>query len=317
MKTKILICGGTGFIGRNLVEFFAKKKNFRVFATYNIKKKINIPKVKWIKTDLRNPKAVERTVKGMKVLIQAAATTSGAKDIIEKPQIHVTDNAIMNSYILKYSHEHNLKHVIFFSCTVMYPNTKRKLNENQLILGEKINKKYFGVAQTKIYIENLCKFYSNIGKTKFTCIRHSNVYGPHDKFDPKKSHFFGANISRVVNTQEKFIEIWGNGNEKRDLIHVNDLKNFVSLVIKKQKKQFRIYNCSYGIVNKVKDVIKKIIYHSKKKIKIKFDISKPSIQTNILVDSALAHKELGWKPKISLNKGIISSIKWYKKNYLN
>jgi nucleoside-diphosphate-sugar epimerase len=50
---------------------------------------------------------------------------------------------------------------------------------------------------------------------------------------------------------------------------------------------------------------------------MKFDISKPSIQTNILVDSALAHKELGWKPKISLNKGIINSIKWYKKNYLN
>jgi len=45
MKTKILICGGTGFIGRNLVEFFAKKKKFKVFATYNIKKKLIFQKL--------------------------------------------------------------------------------------------------------------------------------------------------------------------------------------------------------------------------------------------------------------------------------
>ena len=46
--------------------------------------------------------------------------------------------------------------------------------------------KYFGVGWTKIYIEKLCEFYSNISNTKFTIIRHSNIYGPYDKFDLEK-----------------------------------------------------------------------------------------------------------------------------------
>jgi len=64
-------------------------------------------------------------------------------------------------------------------------------------------------------------------------------------------------------------------------------------------------------------IILKIIKKSKKKLKIYYDISKPNINIDILISSKKAKKQIGWKPKISLDKGISKTISWYKKNILN
>jgi nucleoside-diphosphate-sugar epimerase len=153
-----------------------------------------------------------------------------------------------------------------------------------------------------------------IGKTKYTCIRHSNIYGPNDKFELEKSHFFAANIVKILENKNNKILIWGDGKEKRDLLYIDDLLNFVNLVISKQKNNFEIFNCGWSTSYKIIDVIKKIIKVSKRKIIISFDKSKPSIKTNILVSALKAKKLLGWYPKISLNNGIRKTIKWYNKN---
>ena len=157
------------------------------------------------------------------------------KDIIDRPHIHVNDNALMNINILKQIFKNNnIKHYIFFSCTVMYQSSNRKQDEKKF--NYQIIDKYFGVGWTKVYIEKLCKFYSNFLNTKFTMIRHSNIYGPHDKFDLEKSHVLGATISKVMKA-EKEITIWGRGNEIRDFLYISDLIKFVELVIKKTKEK--------------------------------------------------------------------------------
>jgi len=312
---KILICGGSGFIGRNLVENFSKNKKIKIYSTYYKSKKPNVKNVKWIRADLKSKKSVYNILKNKDVVIQAAATTSGAKDILNKPYIHVTDNAIMNSLLLQASHDLGVKHFIFFSCTVMYPSQKKPIKELEIKNSNSIYKAYFGVAKTKLFIEDLCKFYSNLSPSKFTCIRHSNIYGPHDKFDLNKSHFFGASVNKILNAKNS-IKIWGSGHERRDLLYVDDLINFVKKVLSKQKNNFRIYNCGYGShysVNQIVNLIKKI---SRKKIKIENDLSKPSIKTSLALNTNLAKKELGWKKNISLEKGIKKTIYWYKKNYL-
>tara|TARA_A100001011_G_scaffold137067_1_gene144531 strand:+ start:4127 stop:5080 length:954 start_codon:yes stop_codon:yes gene_type:complete len=313
-KKNVLILGATGFIGKNLIEHFQKKKKFNIVATYHTKKKINKYKVKWKKVDLCNPNQVNKILKNIDVLIQGAAATSGAKEIVNNPQKHVTDNAIMNSYIMKSAYENNVKHVIFFSCTVMYPSSKYPLKENSIELNKKIDKKYFGVGHTKLYIEKICEFFSRLGITKYTCIRHSNVYGPNDKFSLDKGHFFASNLLKISRTRNNQITIWGKGNEKRDLLYITDLNNFVDKVIKYQKNNFEIFNCTYGKSFKVIDVIKKMIKHTKKNIKVNYDLSKPSIPINILVSSNKAKKILGWKRKISLDDGIKKTTQWLEKN---
>ena len=76
-----------------------------------------------IKADLTNSKDVKKALEGVDVIIQLAATTSGAKDIVSMPYIHVTDNAVMNSLILREAFEKQIEHFIFPSCTVMYQSS--------------------------------------------------------------------------------------------------------------------------------------------------------------------------------------------------
>ena len=73
---------------------------------------------------------VKRVMEGVDIVIQLAATTSGAKDIVTRPHIHVTDNALMNSLILRESYEQGVEHLIFPSCTVMYKPNKKKQKES-------------------------------------------------------------------------------------------------------------------------------------------------------------------------------------------
>jgi len=314
MKKKILICGGTGFIGRNLVENLSKNKNYQVYATYNTTKKIKIKNVKWIKGDLRKDSFSKKITKNIDVVIQAAATTTGSKDVVMQPFVHVTDNAVMNAYLFRNSYLNKVKHVIFFSCTTMYKSSKRPIKENNFNPLKDIEPKYFGVATTKVYNENMCDFYSRIGKTKFTAIRHSNIYGPYDKYDLERSHVFGATVTKVM-TAKKEIVVWGRGTEKRDLLHVDDLVSFIKLSIKKQKNKFELLNCGAGYSISINNLVKKIIKISGKKLKIKYDLSKPTIPTYLSVNCDMARKKFGWKPKVNLDNGIKKTVDWWKDNF--
>ena len=312
-KKKIIVLGGTGFIGKNLVNYFSKQEKYLVTATFNKTPFLSNEKVKWVNTDLRDPKKIKNLFQDIDIVIQAAATTSGAKDIIEKPYIHVTDNAVMNSLILREVFHSDVKHFIFFSCTVMYPNSEKKLNEDIGI--KKLHKNYFGVGNTKLYIEKMCEFYSNISEKKYTAIRHSNVYGPHDKFDLEKSHIFGASITKVANSfDNNSVEVWGDGKEKRDLLYIDDLIDFVEKTIANQKRNFEVFNCGSEDSVSINHIVKRIIYFMNPKCKINYNKSKPSIKTNLLIDCSKARKEIGWFPKTSLDDGIKKTISWWKKN---
>jgi GDP-L-fucose synthase len=312
-KEKILICGATGFIGRNMVEYFAKQDKYDVHAVRFNRDEYDVKNVTWHQADLRRVEDIEKVIKGVDVVVQAAATTSGAKDIVTKPHIHVTDNAVMNSYLFREAFYHKVKHVIFFSCTVMYQSSQEALKESDFDANNELHPRYFGVGNTKIYIEKMCDFYSRIGDTKFTAIRHSNIYGPHDKFDLERSHFFGANVTKTMTAKDS-LSVWGTGEEERDLIHVDDLCNFVDLAINKQEEKYRLYNCGAGKAESVINIIKRIVKHSGKDLKIEHDLSMPSIKTSLFLDCSLAKEELGWEPKIEIEDGISRTTKWWEEN---
>ncbi len=314
---KILILGSSGFIGKNLSLFFKKKKQFKCYGTFlkNYPKILN-GKIIIKKVNLKNEKEVSKLFMEVRpdIVIQAAATTSGAKDIISKPYIHVNDNAIINSVVTKACFDNKIKHFIFFSCTVMYKASKKFLKETDFNANEEMYPNYFGAGWMKIFVEKLCEFYSRISDTKFTIIRHSNIYGPHDKFDLEKSHVFGATITKVMNAK-KDIVIWGDGSESRDLMHVDDLMNFVYRSIKSQKEKFNIYNVGSSKNISIKNLAEKIIRHSGKKVSIKFDLSKKSLKNSVKINIAKSKKDIGWIPKINIDVGIKKTLMWYKENF--
>ena len=312
-KNKVLVCGASGFIGRNIAERLSKRDDLRVYGTY-FEIKPSIKGISLTRVDLTKKSEVSQIVRGMDIVIQAAAVTSGSQDIVTKPYLHVTDNAIMNSLIFKSCFNHKVKHVVFFSCTVMYPDKIGLVKEEDF--NYEIMDKYFGVGWTKVYLEKMCEFYSKIGDTKYTAIRHTNIYGPFDKYDLDKSHFFGATITKVLRDRDNKIVVWGDGSEERDLLYVSDLVDFIEIILKKQKEPFELINLGAGVAFSVKDVIKKIIEISGKKITLEFDTSKPTIKFNLAVNIEKARKKYNFRPKISLEEGIRKTISWYKQSVL-
>lgn len=315
--TRVLVCGASGFIGRNVTERLVKRRDLEVTGTYfqsKIDQELKQLKIRLVKVDLTDKVAVEKVIRGQDIVIQAAAVTSGAKDITTRPYIHVTDNAVMNSLIFRECFEQKVKHVIFFSCTVMYPSQKRKVREGDF-KGE-ITDKYFGVGWTKVYLEKMCEFYSKISKTKYTAIRHSNIYGPFDKYDLDRSHVFGATVTKVMQASDKIV-VWGDGSEGRDLLYVSDLVDFVERIIKSQKDSFELINVGFGKSIKISELVNKIIKISGKKIVVEYDRSRPTINFSLTSNISKAKKKYMWEPKVTLEEGIKKSLEWYNKNIIS
>ncbi len=314
-KKRVVVCGSSGFIGHNICAALADRADIDLIGTYLNSNPPAHSRMKAVRVDLTKKDDVDKLVKGADILIQAAATTSGARDIIERPYYHVTDNAVMNSLLFRAAFEHNVSHVIFFSCSVMYQPSDNPVRETDFNANDPIYPKYFGVGWTKVYIEKMCEFYSRLGRTRYTVIRHSNIYGPHDKFDLEKSHVFGATVAKVMAAKDgSDIIVWGTGEEERDLLYVSDLMDFIDLAIEKQNSPFELVNVGCGSSVSIRDLVKKIISRSGKDLKIRFDASKPTIKTKLCLDIRKAKDIFGWEPKVSLDDGIKEMMEWYSRN---
>ena len=313
---KILILGATGFIGRNSAEYFAEKSDFEVYGTYFNSSPLDHNNIQMIRVDLTNKADVDRVIQGMDIVLQAAAVTSGIKDVADNPHAFISDNAVMNSLIFRSAFDHAVDHVILLSCTVMYQSSEIPLNETDFDANQEMYPSYFGGAWNKVYFEKMCEFYSRLGSTKYTALRHSNIYGPYDKFDLQRAHALGATVTKVVTASSDILTIWGTGEEKRDLLYVSDMVKGIEAVIKKQKDSFKLYNIGLGKAVSIRDMVQKIINISGKSLKVKHDLSKPSNITAFCLDISKAQQELKWYPKIELEEGIRKTIKWYKNNIL-
>tara|TARA_Y100000034_G_scaffold123752_1_gene171006 strand:+ start:1066 stop:2019 length:954 start_codon:yes stop_codon:yes gene_type:complete len=315
-KKTVLLCGATGFIGRNLLEKYANDDRYHIRAVWHKKLPLTQYNVEWISANLNNEEDVWDATDGVDIILQFAATTSGAKDIVNRPYIHVTDNAVMNSLLLRAAFDREVGHFVFPSCTVMYQPQERPTTEEDFDGNKRLLDRYFGVGNTKVYIEKMCEFYAGLGKTKHTVMRHSNMYGPYDKYDLERSHVFGATVTKVMTNETGVVNVWGTGEEERDLLHVDDLVNFVDAALTNQKEPFGLFNVGLGSAVPVIDLVKKIINASGRALSIEHDLSKPTIKTSLSLDCTKAAEELGWKPEISLDEGIQRTLAWYKENIL-
>jgi len=313
---KILILGGQGFIGINTIKYFADKEEFEIYATKHENCRYSNDKVKYITCDLTQKSSVEALFSSVNpdVVVHAAAVTTGSKDVIEKPYLHVTDNMIINSLIFEACHRYNVKHCLFFSCTVMYQPKDFAQKESDWKIEDEIYKPYFGVGSMKVFSERLCEFYSRLGNCKYTAIRHSNVYGPYDKYDLNKCHVLPAMINKVVNATDS-LEIWGDGKARRDVVYIDDLVEFIDKCISKQTNPYELFNCGAGEAFSIREIITTIqSILQKNDLKFIYDETKPNIPTTVILNCKKANQLLDWSPKTSLKQGLKKTINWYIKH---
>ena len=313
-KRKVLVCGATGFIGRNIVERFAENAAYEVTAVAHQRPHYDCRGVRWVEADLTREADVARVVRGADVIVQAAATTSGSKDIVTRPYIHIADNAVMNSLLFRAAFDAGVGHVVFFSCAVMLQSDEAPQAEEAFDANADMHARYFGPGWTKVYLEKMCEFYARLGPTRYTVIRHSNVYGPHDKFDLERSHVFGATVTKAMTAADGRLVVWGPGEEGRDLLYVDDLVDFVECAISRQAAKFGLYNCGSGEAVRVKDLVQRILVHAGRALVMEHDLSQPTIPMTVVLDCAKAQRELGWSPRTSLDEGIERTLAWWKAN---
>ncbi len=311
---RLLVCGATGFIGRNLTEYFANDPRYQVTAVYHQRPPFSCTGVAWIQADLTQTEDVLKVVRGQDIVLQAAATTSGVRTTITNPSQQIVDNAVMNSYLFAAAREQRISHFIFPSCTIMLASSELPQCEEDYDPRTRPHPVYEGAAYTKLYLEHLGAYYARLGPTKFTMLRHSNVYGPHDKFDLQRSHVFGATITKVLGSNDGRVVVWGTGEEKRDMLHVDDLVAAFALALDRQENAFSLYNIGYGRSVSVRELVLSIVQASGRPLAIVHDESKPTVKVNITLDCRKAEVELGWRTRVALEDGIRRTISWWREN---
>ncbi|MBN2752111.1 MAG: NAD(P)-dependent oxidoreductase [Rhodospirillaceae bacterium] len=312
-KPRLLICGATGFIGRNITTALAQNGDYEITAVYHHRPAYPCQGVQWFEADLTRTEDVERVVADQDIIIQAAAATSGSKVITSTPWVHVTDNAVMNSLLLRSAFAHAIQHFVFFSCTIMYASSPTTQSEADFDPARELEPKYFGAGWTKLYVERMCEFYARQGRTRHTVIRHSNVYGPHDKFDLETSHVLGATITKALTATDR-LTLWGNGEETRDFLYIDDLTRFVEAAITRQTAPFGLYNVAGGRSVSINDAARAILAAAHRNLPLDHDLSAPTIPVSIHLDCTKAAQDLGWAPQVSLEDGLTRTVAWWRDN---
>ncbi len=308
MKSKILIVGGSGFVGTNILKKINYDK-YKVYATRNKSKNYFKNKnIKYFKGNLKNLKFCERITKSIDIIVMCAAVSSGAMIIQNNPMFHVNDNTLMNLNILKAAKKNKVKKFIFLSSNTVYPLSKKPMKENDM--NYELFSKYFNVGWMKIFSEKLCEMYKK--DMKICIIRPANLYGPYDKFDPVKSKVIPSLIRKFE--KDKIVEVWGSGKDIKDFLYIDDFVNNLLLIIEKFNK-FEILNISSSkslSLIKIINILKKI--NSNKKLKIIFNSNKPSMIPFRKISNAKIKKLINFKLNYNIESGLKETIKWYRKN---
>jgi GDP-L-fucose synthase len=316
-NAKALVLGGSGFIGSNLVLRLLEE-SAHVRATYwESTPQVKDPNIEYIQCDLTQFDSCKKMVEGMDLVFMCAANTSGAAVMRNNPLAHVTPNVLMNTQILAAAYEAQVKKFLFISSSAAYPPTgDRPVKEDEMFGGDPYDV-YFSVGWMKRYAEILCKIYAQKIKKPMpvTVVRPSNAYGPFDKFDPGKSHVTAAILQKVVSRQNP-IEVWGTGDDLRDLIYIDDLIEGMLLAMK-NPDDYSVYNIASEKVYSVKDLLKILLKIDKyEDAKVVFDPSKPTTIPVRVIDCTKAKKELGFSIKVGLEDGLSRTVDWYRKNLL-
>src|SRR5476649_2636052 len=220
---KVLIAGATGFLGTNLALTLAQRGAHLRLTVHKKPLKIALPGAEIVTADLRGADDCARAVAGLDYVFLAAAHTSGAAVIRTTPLVHITPNVLINTLMLEAAHRAKVAKFCFISSGAAYPPTTDRPVREAEMFDDDPHEVYFAAGWMKRYAEILCRTYAEkIAQPMATVVvRPSNVYGPYDKFDFAVSHVTAALIRRVIERQSP-LEVWGTGEDIRDLIYVDD-----------------------------------------------------------------------------------------------
>lgn len=309
----VLVTGASGLVGSNLIKRLLSE-GAAIRATFHKKPPVVVDdRIEYVQADLTKGEDCRRVVEDQRFIFMCAATTSGAAATDATPMVHVTPNLLMYAQIMEAAYQANVEKFLWLASTTGYPPSGEKpISEEEMFIGEPYEKYYF-VGWTKRFIEILSRMYGEKLKRPMTVIvlRPTNVYGPNDDFEFATSHVIPALIRKVVERWAP-IEVWGTGEDVRDVIYVDDM---VEAMVRAMQniESYVALNIGLGKGYSIKEILGMILeVDGYTDADIIFDISKPTMIPIRLVDTTKAETVLGFKAQTDLREGLKKTIEWYR-----
>ncbi|MFC1756427.1 dTDP-glucose 4,6-dehydratase [Patescibacteria group bacterium] len=311
---KLLVTGGAGFIGSNFIHHILKKyPDYKVvnldFLTYagnleNLHEIKKNPNYEFVRGDINNKKLINKLTKNSDMIVHFAAESHVDRSIIDSSGfIHTNING--THMLLEAARMNGNKRFHHVSTDEVYGSLSSDepgFNENTAYDPRS------PYSASKAASDHLVRAYYHTYKLPITISNCSNNYGPY-QFPEKLIPLFITNLS-----EGKKIPLYGDGENIRDWLHVEDHCEAIDLIV--QKGKIGETYCIGGDTEKTnKEITYKILeLMEKDEEMIEFVKDRPGHDRRYAIDFSKIKSEMGWSPKIDFENGLKKTIEWYKNN---
>ena len=299
---KVVVAGSTGLAGSAISAAFSAQGHEVIGLNRSV-------------VDLMDGAATQQFLINTKpdLVVDAAAKVGGIGANNTFPVEFLADNITIQCNLMNAAHAAKVEKFVFLGSSCIYPrDCAQPIKEEYLMTGplEATNSAY---AIAKIAGIELINSYRKEYGTRWISLMPTNLYGPRDNFDLAASHVLPAFIRRFVDAAETGAEkvvLWGSGSPLREFLHVDDLAQAVVVASEKYDSSLHL-NVGTGEDLSIKELASVVAKSAGFRGEIEWDSSKPDGTPRKVLDVSRI-KALGWKPTITLEEGVASTIAWYK-----
>ncbi len=300
---RILVTGGTGFLGKNVVNKLEESGCKKVF----------IPHSK--DYDLVDMEAVKRLYQDAKpdIVIHLAARVGGIGANMKNPGRFFYENLMMGVQMMEQGRLFGVEKFVAIGTICAYPKfTPVPFKEKNLWEGypEETNAPY-GLAKKMLLVQS--QGYRQQYGFNSIFLLPVNLYGPGDNFDLESSHVIPALIRKAVEAKDrgdKHILAWGSGKVSREFLYVEDAAESIVLAAERYNKPDPV-NLGAGFEISIKELAELICELVGFNGEIEWDITKPDGQPRRCLDTSKAKREFGFVARTDLREGLRRTIEWY------
>ena len=306
----IYVAGHTGLIGSAVVRRLLDK-NFSIIVTATHSQ-----------LDLTDSGAVDRffAQHTPQYVVLAAGQVGGIVQNQSFPADFMHTNLAIQLNVLRAAHRANVKKLILFASSCMYPrDCPQPMAETSLQTG-KPEPTSMAYAVSKLAGMQMCLAYNlQYGHKRFIPVIPNSAFGPNDNFDPKSGHVLSSLIRRFHEAQASNapgITLWGSGAPRREFVHADDIAEACIAILAGNTEALEFpLNVGTGTdlsIKELAEAIAKVVGYAGT---LEWDTTKPDGAPRKLLDSSRL-RAFGWEPSVDFHEGLRSTYAWYLKNEL-
>jgi len=306
---KILVTGGTGLIGRPLVEMLIEAGAKVRIASLDDPSRAH-PQAEFKRADLTQFESCMEVCKGMDYVFSLVGIKGSPAMTAKKPASFFVPTILFNTNMMEAARRSGVERYLYTSSVGVYSPAEVFHEDDVWKTFPSENDRFAGWAKRMGELQAQA-YAIEYGWDKISIVRPANVYGPYDNFDPANAMVIPSLIRRALEGENPFV-VWGDGSAIRDFIHAKDVARGMMLAVEKGITQPVNLGSGEGVT--IKKIVEIVTGNMEKKPEVVWDISKPSGDKKRLLDMSRAKSLLGFEPQISIEEGIKGVMSWYLEN---